>query len=147
MASFGELSELVGILKEKNDDTNKVLNCVESKLVGMDLDLESWLMTDPLVSEMAMIEGVPHQIDQILGFGQHNGRYALLVKEVIHVREEGWETKGMRSYGAVRLLREAPRELRFRSIGKMDALVDSLTARTRSIIGAFDAGRKEQKHC
>ncbi|MEX5219209.1 MAG: hypothetical protein NW701_15380 [Nitrospira sp.] len=147
MASFAELSELVGVLNEKDRETSKVLNCVESKLAGMDLNLESWLMSDPLVSEPAMIEGVPHQIDQVIGFGLHNGRHALLVKEVVHAREEGWESKGVQSHGPARLLREAPRELRFRSIGKMDALVDSLTVRARSIIEAFDAGRKEQRHC
>lgn len=147
MANFSELSELVGQLKEKNQETNKVLNCVESKLVDMDLDLESWLVNEPLTSQLAVIDGKTHVIEQVIGFGPHDGKHVLLVKEIIHAKEEGWESKGMYSDGTPKPLREASRELRFLAIGKLDTLVNSLTSRARSIIQAFDAGRKAQKHC
>lgn len=147
MANFSELSELVGLLNQKNQETNKVLNCVESKLLDMNLDLESWLLNDPLVSHRTMIGSAPHTIAQVVGFGPINGQHAFLVKEVVHAAEDGWESKGLHSYGPPRLLRDAPRELRFRAIGKLDVLVESLTASARDIIAAFDAGRKAQKHC
>jgi len=147
MSSLGDLSELVGALKDRNQESLKVLNCVESKLVDMDLDLESWLLNQPLTCQTAVIDGKPHVITQVIGFGPHNGAHALLVKELIHAQEDEWESKGIHSYGVAKPLREASRELRFLAIGKLDAVVDSLTAHARTLIQAFDTGRKLQKHC
>lgn len=39
MSSLGDLSALVGQLTERNQESQKVLNCVEGKLAAMDLDL------------------------------------------------------------------------------------------------------------
>ncbi len=147
MSSLGDLSALVGQLTERNQESQKVLNCVEGKLAAMDLDLEVWLMNDPLTCQKAVVDGRPHVVEKVIGFGPHNGGQVLLVKDLVHVQEENWEEKGVASYGTPKPLRDASRELRFLAIGKLDRLVDAITDRTRALIQAFDTGRKAQKHC
>lgn len=147
MSSLGDLSALVGQLKERNQESQKVLNCVEGKLAAMDLDLEVWLVSDPLTCQKAVVDGKPHVVAKVIGFGPHNGGQVLLVKDIVHAQEDDWETRGVASYGTPKPLRDAPRELRFLAIGKLDALVDAIAHRARVLIQAFDAGRKEQKNC
>ena len=147
MSNFEELTQLIPSFSEKNQEVNKVLQCVERKLVNLALDVEAWLTEDPLISQSTRIDGSVFQIEQVLGFGRHEGSYALLVKEIIRSREDGWQSQEWLKSGLSRLLREESRELRFRAIGKLDALVNVITARSRDMIEAFDAGRKTQKHC
>lgn len=147
MSSLGDLSALVGQLAERNQESHKVLNCVEGKLAAMDLDLEVWLVNEPLACHMSIVDGTPHVVAKVIGFGPHNGAQMLLVRDIVHGPEEDWEAKGIASYGASKPLRDASRELRFLAIGKLDRLVDAITERTRALIHAFDTGRKAQKHC
>lgn len=95
----------------------------------------------------AVVDGKPHVVAKVIGFGPHNGGQVLLVKDIVHAQEDDWETRGVASYGTPKPLRDAPRELRFLAIGKLDALVDAIAHRARVLIQAFDAGRKEQKNC
>lgn len=147
MSSLGDLSALVGQLAERNQESHKVLNCVERKLAAMDLDLEVWLMNDPLVCQKAVVDGKPHVVAKVIGFGPHDGGQVLLVRDIVHAQEDDWETRGVATYGPSKLLRDAPRELRFLAIGKLDLLVDAITHQARALIQAFDTGRKAQKHC
>ena len=71
MSSLGDLSALVGQLAERNQESHKVLNCVEGKLAAMDLDLEVWLLNDPLTSHMAVVDGKSHVVAKVIGFGPH----------------------------------------------------------------------------
>ncbi|MCC6966759.1 MAG: hypothetical protein IT391_10840 [Nitrospira sp.] len=147
MSNFEELTQLVPALNQKKQEVEKVLQCVERKLVAMDLDLETWLVEDPLISQSMRIDGSTCQVEQVLGFGRHEGNYALLVKEIVRPRDDGWQFQGWLKSGLSRPLREEARELRFRAIGKLDALVSALTVHSKEMIDAFDAGRKTQKHC
>lgn len=147
MSNFEELARLIPSLSEKNQEVNKVLQCVERKLVAMDLDVEAWLTEDPLLSQATRVDGSVCHIEQVLGFGRHEGNYELLVKEIIRSREDGWQFQGWLKSGPSRPLREESRDLRFRAIGKLDALVNAIAARSRDMIEAFNAGRKTQKHC
>ena len=147
MSSLGDLSALVGQLAERNQESHKVLNCVEGKLAAMDLDLEVWLLNDPLTSHMAVVDGKSHVVAKVIGFGPHNGGQILLVRDIVHAQEEDWAAKGIASYGAPKPLRDASRDLRFLAIAKLDLLVDAITHQARILIQAFDAGRKAQQNC
>ncbi|MBS0170016.1 MAG: hypothetical protein JSR62_06640 [Nitrospira sp.] len=147
MSSLGDLSALVGQLAERNKESQKVLNCVEGKLAAMDLDLEVWLVKDPLTCHTAVVDGKPHVVAKVIGFGPHGEGQALLVRDIVHAQEADWETRGASSYGTPKPLRESSRELRFLAIGRLDQLVDAITDRARALIRAFDTGRKEQKNC
>lgn len=148
MSLLAQLSQLTGLLQEKDQETVKVLNCVEGKLAAMNLDLEVWLTDDPLTTEDVMVDGKRYRLSRILGFGRMGEQSLLLIREAMTCPQDGEHAAPMMLRAcAPQPLRLLSRELRFRAIGKMDALVGAMVRRATEVIEAFDRGRKEQRSC
>lgn len=148
MSLLAQLNQLAGPLHERDQETVKVLNCVEGKLAALNLDLEVWLTDDPLTTEDVMDDGRRYRLSRVLGFGRTGEQSLLLVREAIMCQQD-------EDHPVPMLLRTCPpqplrllsRELRFRAIGKLDALVAAMLDHARDLIEVFDKGRKEQKSC
>lgn len=148
MSLFAQLSQLAGPLQEKNQETTKVLSCVEGKLGAMNLDLEVWLTDDPLVTENVMIDGKRYRLSWILGFGRMGDHCLLLVREAMTCPQDREDAAPMMLRGSTpQPLRLLSRELRIRAVGKLDRLVASILDHARDLVETFDKGRKEQKSC
>lgn len=147
MSRFDELSAASRLPIKKDPGTSKVITCVESELIGMSLGLEVWLLDDPLSTRLMTMTDKDCAIDQILGFGPYNNQYGLPVKAITHSAEKEWENKGIYAEKRPQPLCEAPRELRFKAVGKLDLFVDALLVHAQELLAVFDAVRKRQQHC
>lgn len=148
MSLLAQLSQLAGPLQERDQETTKVLNCVEGKLAAMNLDLEVWLTDDPLITESVMVDGKRYRLSRVMGFGRVGEQSLLLAREIMTCPQDGEDAAPMvLRVCAPQPLRLLSRELRVRAIGKLDALVAVMLGHARDLIEIFDKGRKEQKSC
>jgi hypothetical protein len=145
MATLDNLSKLSQELNAKSNEINKILLDLEKKLQALNLGLEAWgdaigMSSDALVTKRNEEDG--SVVNEVLGFGRHGDRYALLVKTETWTEDEGHEIVSWESEGEPRLLLQTSREVRIKALSLIDQLLAALEEEARTVIKAIEDGRK-----
>ena len=149
MADLSSLTKLSKTLNEKSNQSNKLLQDLERKLVAMNLGVEVWLMNSPLTSLITTVSDDSddeitrewkHSTDEVLGFGRFGDKQALLVKTIEYDANHngGWD---IAHQGRPQLLLSASRELRVKALEKVKLLLDELEDEAKKIIESIQEGK------
>lgn len=152
MANLRDLTSISKIINEKSDEINRILADVENELVQLRIGVEAWLESEPLTTRRYQEfpndrsdEKSDYLNETHLGYARHASGFALLVKEVRHVKtvdrfgNDTWEVEDEES---PQPLRQASRTLRVNALDKLEALFDVIKKEAERTIQSIEKGKK-----
>jgi hypothetical protein len=129
-ASLKQLSSFSKSLNEASDELSKQISAIESALNEFKLGVWVWVKK-PILTETEFSEPDDagnrreFNFNYELGYGKHKGKWGLLISY-------GWEgDDGMDT--KITPLRDAPREIRIKAMGRIPDLLDELAQEMSSL--------------
>jgi hypothetical protein len=115
-----QLSAASQTLNEASDSLTQEIKEIENSLGAFNLGVSTWVTCRSTPEEHDFGNGQVHQLNRVemLGYGKHNGKWALLVSSGVEElgEEEPW------------LLRDAPREFRILAVDFIPELLEKIVS-------------------
>ena len=146
---LSRLSQIAKAINERSNFINQRLLLFEKQLGEMNLGVSVWLESSPLQSTSydrraqhshgREFKGGQFERQILLGFDRTlNGQYRLLLKDVY--KDDPLYSENETE---LKVLLEAPRELRIKSLQYLNALVELLEREAQKVLRGIEKGLKE----